>query len=465
MALNVRRLRFLAVHLLVDAIYLLVSPFVLLYVLVASRCFSRPKFRRGLWQKLGCVPVRESRIASFWIHAVSVGEVLAAAPLIEALRHRYPDWNVDVSVSTYTGFEVARKHLTGVDLFYFPLDPSPVVARVFRRRRPTVVVLIELEVWPNFLVTARRRRVPVLVANGRITERSARRYGYGGGVTASLFQLVSSYGVQNEVYRDRFSALGVGPERLQILGNLKYDRRPSPRVESAHALRQRLGWPSGERLVWVGGSTHPGEERTLWSVYLDLKREFPSLQLVLVPRHVERLSPGELASWSPPDAGAVEMVRWSAINVAVEMDGSSAANGPLGDLPLGEGHVLIVDTVGELEVLYAMADVVFVGGSLIPHGGHNLLEAAWLGKPIAFGPHYTNFQEEAEILLAAGAARCVEDAGRLVETVRGWLQDVGERQRVGEKAREVAEGLGGATQRHMKWIEQQLRLSLPGGDR
>ena len=446
--------RALAVHLVVDLFYLLVFPLVLLYLLVASRCFTRPKYRRGLGQKLGGVADRSDDRKSFWVHAVSVGEVLTALPLIEALRERFPSWNVDVSVSTYTGFDVARKKLTGIEVFYYPLDPSVIVARAFRRRRPTVVILVELEVWPNFLLTARRKGVPVLVANGRITARSAGRYSYGGRVTARLFRLVTSYAAQSEVYCGRFVRLGVEAERVQVLGNLKFDRRPSPRTVGAGELRRRLGWPKGRRSVLVGGSTHPSEERILWELYRRLKCELPELQLILVPRHIERLSPTELASWAPAGESSDNVVLWSRISAALESE-----DDPSGEGLLESDDVLVVDTVGELELFYAVADVVFVGGSLIPHGGHNLLEAARLEKPLVFGPHHANFQEEAKILLAADGARCVVDAAALEEALQGWLQDEDGRQRIGRNAREAAQGLGGATQRHVDWVEGQLRLA------
>ena len=446
--------RFFAVHLLVDLVYLLVSPLVLLSLLVVSRCFTRPKYRRGLGQKLGGVAVRDGDRNSFWIHAVSVGEVLTAVPLIEALRERFPSWSVDVSVSTYPGFEVARKKLTGVEVFYYPLDPSAIVARAFRRRRPTVVLLIELELWPNFLLTALRKGVPVLVANGRITARSARRYACGGRVTARLFRLVTAYAAQSEAYRERFVGLGVEAEQVRALGNLKYDRQPSPRTERASELRRRLGWPEGERSVFVGGSTHPSEERILWALYLRLKSELPELQLILVPRHIERLSPAELTSWRPSGSKSTDdLVLWSRVSARLESEGDSSC-----ERLLERDDVLVVDTVGELELFYAVADVVFVGGSLIPHGGHNLLEAARLEKPLAFGPHHANFQEEAAILLAADGARCVADADALEETLRGWLQDDDGRRRVGRNARDAAQGLGGATERHVEWVDEQLRL-------
>ena len=228
----------LASQLLVDLVYVLLSPLALLYVLVVSRCFLRPKYRRGLLQKLGFVARVPPGQTSFWVHAVSVGEVKTSLPLIRALQERFPDGHIGLSVATFTGFEVARKSLPHVDIFYAPLDLSLITARVFRRRRPTALVLVELELWPNFLMTARRRGVPVFVVNGRITERSARRYRKLSCLSRSLFRCVDGYAVQDEAYRERFLGLGVEPGRVEVLGNLKHDVQPAAVGEPALASAQ-----------------------------------------------------------------------------------------------------------------------------------------------------------------------------------------------------------------------------------
>lgn len=427
---------------LVDLLYLALAPFGLAYLLVASRGFTLPKFRRGLLSKFGRTPRREGSEPSFWVHAVSVGEVLTAQPLVEALRRAYPGWDVRVSVSTYTGFEVARKRLPDAVVFYFPADLSFVVRRFFRRHRPTCVILLELEVWPNFLLAAAREGVPVLVANGRVTERSARRYALAGPLARRFLNLVSSYGVQNETYRERFLRLGVEPGRVEVLGNLKHDREPAPAAARAPATRAALGWDFEGSAVLVAGSTHPGEEAAISALYERLASRHPNLRLVVAPRHVERLVSGEIERWGC----ARSFRRWSEFR-----DRLGGLTGGLGE------SVLVVDTLGELELFYALGDVVFVGGSLVPHGGHNLFEAARLGKPVVFGPSYQNFQEEGDALIAEGAAVRVEDERGLEAALERLLSSREERERLGRAARAVTDRLKGATARHIAWIERRLR--------
>lgn len=435
-----------ALGLVVDLVYLLAAPFVFLYWLVASRCFTRPKYRRGLLAKLGARPARPGREPSLWLHAVSVGEVLTAAPLMRALASRFPACPLRISTSTFTGMDVARQRF-GDDAFYAPVDFSPVVGRAFRLERPAAVVLLELELWPNFLLGARRRGVPVLVANGRLTERSARRYARGGRLTAWFFNLVDAYAVQNEEYARRFRDLGVDPGKVQVLGNLKHDREPSVDPERGLALRRLLGWPEGETVVLTGGSTHPGEERSLCALHAELLARDPRRRLVLAPRHVERLTEAEVSGWGAQGP----VIRWSTVR--------SAPAGVLKDQP---GAILLVDTLGELELFYALADLVFVGGSLIPHGGHNLFEAARLARPILFGPWHRNFQEEADLLLQEGAAVLVRDAADLAAAVERLGGRPDEARRLGEKAFAVTDRLRGATARHVEWLERQLQLPPAG---
>jgi 3-deoxy-D-manno-octulosonic-acid transferase len=437
----------LFLSLILDLCYLAAAPFLLACILVASRGFTRPKYRRGLLSKLWSTPRREGSGKSFWVHAVSVGEVLTAVPLLKRLREEYGDWDVRVSVSTFTGLEVAQKQLGNLPLFYFPFDLSPVVRRFFRRHRPTAIILMELELWPNFLLEAARRGVPVLVANGRITERSALRYSRGGWLTRRFFNWVDSFGAQNEDYRQRFLRVGVDPERVEILGNLKHDRGPAPIAAKGGETRDLLGWKAGEKMVLVAGSTHPGEEALVLSTYRQLLPGWGQLRLVLVPRHVERLVEGELDRWGEKKDF---LVRWSALRGA----SPEAAAATLGD------RVLVVDTLGELELFYSLADIVFVGGSLVHHGGHNVFEASRLGKPVLFGPHIANFKEEADLLLGEKAAICVRDGEELARVVDRLLSQAGEREELGRKAREVTGRLRGATDAHIAWIERHLRGAL-----
>ncbi len=434
----------------IDLLFLALSPLFLLALLVASRGFTLPKLRRGLWAKLGGgLPCREGSSPFLWVHTVSVGEVLTALPFIEALRGRFPECDVGVSVSTFTGFDLARERLGATPVFYFPLDVPFVVERFLRRLRPAAVILLELEVWPSFLLCARRRGVPVLVANGRITERSARRYRFGRGLTRRCFNLITSFGAQNEAYRERFLSLGVEPAKVEVLGNLKHDRGPSPAAARGAEMRARLGWPLEKTLVLTGGSTHAGEEKALCALHAALRPAEPQLRLVLAPRHVERLSAEEIARWGSSEP----VVRWS------EARGAIAARAVD---PPGPG-TLLVDTLGELEMFYAMADIVFVGGSLIPHGGHNLFEAARLQKAIITGPHYQNFQEEGDLLVAGRGAVLVAGEYELAAAVERLAKSPAEREDLAGNALAVTRRLGGATDRHLEWVERHLRLYLRSG--
>ena len=374
---------------------------------------------------------------------------MTVAPLLRAIRARFPAWDLCISVSTFTGLEVARKSLPGVPSFYSPLDVSLVVRRFFRRIRPHAVVLVELELWPGFLIEARLRGVPVLVANGRITARSAARYAKAGGLARGLFGLVRSYGAQGADHAARFQALGVPPDRVEVLGNLKHDRGVRPPPVAPGELRRRLGWEPAETVLLAAGSTHPGEEEAIVRIHDALRTSIPGLRLVIVPRHVERLDDAglELSRWG----GGDRLVRWSRVRTDL---------GPLADPARA---ILVVDTLGELESFYGAADIAFVGGSLVPHGGHNVLEASALGKPVLLGPHHANFRVEADLLAEAGGAVVVDDERALEHEIRRLAADPRAREDMGRKALETTRALGGALERHVEWLDRYLRLSSPAG--
>jgi len=427
----------------VDVLYLLLSPVILLVYMIASRFLMREKYRRGFLQKLGVVPVRERGKPSIWVHAVSVGEVRTVAPLVDELAERLPEYDISISVTTYTGFAVARKQFPDREILYAPFDLSICALLSFRRRRPDALLLVELELWPNFLLVAQACGVPVLVVNGRLTERSCRGYSRARWFGRFLFGLVDRYAVQNEEYAERFARLQVDEGRLEVLGNLKHDRETSVTEEDTAALRRRLGWPSGDAVVLVGGSTHPSEEELLCRILSELREVEPRLRLVLVPRHVERFSKPEEETWGADRS----IVRWSSIR-----DDESTA--PLDD------RILLVDTVGELEAFYAASDISVVGGSFIERGGHNVFEPAQLGRATCFGPNTSNFLDEVRVLLDADAARqVVED--ELSTCLRGWLESPEEHVAIGRRAADAVSECRGAVDRHATWVTETLQLSMP----
>jgi 3-deoxy-D-manno-octulosonic-acid transferase len=435
-----------------DALYLLASPFVVLALLWPSRFFTRRRYLAGAAEKLGRVAPRAGSAPCLWVHAVSVGEVRTALPLLRALIEALPGWDFALSTSTDTGRALASMELARLErspvAFYAPIDLSFSVARAFDAIRPAGVVLVELELWPNFLLEARRRGVPVLVVNGRLTERSARRYRRAGPLGRYLFSLPAAFAAQNASYQARFASLGVEPGRLAVLGNLKFDAA-APAATAASPLAS-LGWVEcgaagpGRPLV-MAACTHPGEEAAALEAAKDLIVRHPRLGLILAPRHVERAREvHDLAAGSGLGPAAL----WSRI------EGGAGPGG--GAAPL---RILVVDRIGVLDGFYRVADAVFVGGSLVPRGGHNLFEAARHGKAVLFGPSIFNFEDIAAPLLSHAAALQVSDARALGERLGELLDDPSRLQQLGERARQTCRELQGAVARHVEWIRGCLGAS------
>ena len=436
------RPRYFLLRLLYDAVFLLVmvagSPYFLYRLATASR------FRAGLAQRFGFVPLRASGKPRLWVHGVSVGETKAARPFVERFSSRHPDVEVVVSNTTQGGHELAARFFPGLFRFFYPLDFSPIVRRVMSRIAPSGIVLMELEIWPNFLLEARRRGIPVFVVNGKLSPRSFRGYRR---VRRCLpqFDWVNLYSVQNESFAGRFRDLGVGPDRIQVTGNVKFDevaiapRELPPDPEIAGILELRRG-----EKVLVGGSTHRGEEAALCRALRALRSgrgESPdsaSLCPILVPRHPDRaaevLDTAASEGFHPQRLSQVRRSR----------------------SPLPAGAVLVVDTIGELERFYAVADLVFVGGSLIPRGGHNVLEPAAMGKAVIVGPHTFNFVTEVALLAKGGALVQVADESGLVAAMGELLSNPAKRKAIGEKAVALIRQNQGATLRTVEAVEARL---------
>ena len=379
-------------------------------------------FRRMVLRRLGAdLPHPPAHgVRRVLVHGVSVGEVKAAQSLVASLE-REPGFEVVISTTTDTGAEVAGRLYPGHEVVRFPIDLSFVVARFLRRVAPYGVVLIELEVWPNFLRAANRCRVPVAVANGRITDKSYGHYRVFRHLLPQ-FNRISLICVQDEDYAARFAALDADPARIRITGNIKVDGlETGPRTCSAE-LERLLGGRAGQRVL-VAGSTHHPEERWVVDAW---QRGAPDARLLLVPRHPERTSDiaRELA------AAGVRVQRLSELRKGTAPDPT---------LPV------IVDTIGELEQVYALSDMVFVGGSLIPHGGQNMLEPAAQGRPVVYGPHVTNFAAEAALLERAGASVRVADVDALVAVFARWMADPHSSSQMSNAGRRAVEAQKGAT--------------------
>ena len=357
----------------------------------------RLHLRERLGHHRGGPPPRPSA----WVHAVSVGETMAAVPLVEGLRRLCPELPVTITTVTETGAAIARDRLAGAATHrYFPLDLPRPVERVIDAFQPRFLVVLETELWPNLFRALARRDIPVVVVNGRISDRSFRRYQWLGGLMRRLLDPISALAMQSAEDARRIIALGASPERVFVTGNLKTELAADP--PGAIAMWQRLLGLHGGRPLWIAGSTHRGEEEAVLDAHARARTQVGDLDLLVAPRHPERVPEVERVI-----AGrGLASVRRSALRG--QRDGDA---------------VIVLDTVGELAQLYALADVVFVGGSLVPIGGHNMLEPALRRKPVLFGPHTSNFRDAADALLEARAGLLVRDGPELGDAVADLLAD------------------------------------------
>lgn len=377
-----------------------------------------------------------------WIHAVSVGEAIAAAPLVEGLRRRWPALPLVVSTVTETGARVVRQRFAGLASHrYLPLDFPGASRRVIASIRPAFFVGMETELWPNLLRTLAALGVPAMVANGRLSDRSFRRYRLVRGAMRRMLADVSVFGMQSDEDARRVIALGATPERVVVTGNVKHEALPDP--AGAADLWRRLAGLAPQQLVWIAGSTHRGEEGAVLDAHVAARAKRPDLALIIAPRHPERV--GEVISLVT--ARGFTAVRRSALP---------------GSVPDRATTVIVLDTVGELAQLYSIADVVFVGGSLAPFGGHNMLEPAARAKPVLFGPHTTNFRDAATLLLDSEGGRLVHDSRELgVELIR-LLDDPLLRATSGEKAHAAVAAQHGAVGLTLELIERYLYPETTG---
>ncbi len=373
----------------------------------------------------------------FWVHAISIGEVEAARTFVPALAEAFPEAEIVISTTTMTGRERAEKLFPGRPIFHFPLDLAPCVLAALRRVRPTAVIQVESEWWPNFFFLAARRGVPLVCVNVRITEKGRRGYGRIRGLMAAVFNSTSAIGVQAEVYRERLLALGADAGRVYLTGQMKHDGVMfADQVPGAEDLAREVGL-SKQDLVLVAGSTAPEEDPILLAAYRDARRAFPNLRLVIVPRRPENF-----------DASAAAIVAVGCGLVRRSRPGDRAA-----DLV---PPVILGDTMGELMKWYGLATIVFVGRSLVPLGGSNPMEPGALGRPLLWGPQMFNFPVEAPALVQAGAAREVGDASALSAAVVDLLTHAERRRQMGDAARAAIRAMQGATARSIDLVRQAL---------
>ena len=415
-------------------------------LVVLWRGLSERSYWRGWGERFGRGEALPGAARGLWVHAVSVGEVQAASSLVAALRAEWPALPLVVTSATPTGRERARGVFAdGVDVRFAPYDLPWTLRAALRRLRPALLIIMEAELWPNLLHECVRARVPVLIASARISARSAARWAR----FASLLQPALGAGVtvaaQSAADARRFETLGVPAARVQVCGNVKFDRLASPTVRAnGQALRTRY---AGAQPMWVAGSTHPGEELAALAAHAALRAARGDALLVLAPRHRPRFD--EVARVL--DGSGEPWMRFSAAADIARPELAAA----------GGISVLLLDTLGELENFYAAADLAFVGGSLVPIGGHNLLEPAALGVATLTGPHQDNAPDIAQLLGANGALLVVRDGAELGAALIRLLGHPGERAHMAEAARATVEANRGALGRVLALVRERLAAERP----
>ncbi|HZR27852.1 MAG TPA: 3-deoxy-D-manno-octulosonic acid transferase [Terriglobales bacterium] len=426
------------------------------------RMVRHHKYRAGLWERLGFVPARlwsssdaardvtsyvsTRERGSIWIHAVSVGEVLAVGQLIKELRAANPDKRIFISTTTAAGQKLARERHGEQNVFYFPLDFAFAVRPYFKRLHPRLVVLAETEFWPNFLRLAKKSGASVAVVNARISDRSYPGYRRWRGILRRVLQNADLFLAQSDEDARRLVEIGARAERITVSGNLKFDVQPPQSVPLQQELKTRLQQAEAFPVL-VCGSTVEGEEFPLLGMFQQVLRKYPRAVMLLAPRHPERFDDvAQLVSSCgvPPETHPhlPGLTRWNFWRRS-QLDPQAALR----------GGVLLLDSIGELAAVYALATIAFVGGSLVPRGGHNILEPAYFGVPILVGPHVENFRDIIAIFQGANAAKTVrgfrvgDRKADLTEVVLQLLEDAVERQALGRRAAEVLRLHAGATAR------------------
>ncbi len=443
MTLRSSRVYLRTLQVVYDLLYVLLlvacSP-VVLVMLVASR-----RWRAGLFQRFGFCPERRGARPAVWIHGVSVGEVLAAKELVNLMAREMPSIDIVISTTTRAAQEAAKLAYPDRLVFYYPLDFSFATHRALRRIRPDLVVLMELEIWPNFLLSASLRGVPVLLANGRMSAKSERDYLRLQHFIPEPMDRIAHYCVQTEEYARRFRAVGVPDGRITITGSMKFDTVADDMPASVREqYARRLAVEPGA-FVLIGGSTHGGEEAVVLDAYAEIRRKDQRARLVLVARHPERFDEVEALV----KERGLPALRLSALRER--------------ELPREEvaAAVIVGDTMGELARLYSIADLVFVGGTLTRRGGQNMMEPAGLGKAVVVGPSTWNFRDPVELLLARGGLAQAADAAGVERELVALHADPERRRLLGERARGVCRESKGATRRILDILRDYVPPPAP----
>ena len=422
----------------VYVLYVLLTRLALPFALAADawKALRNPEQWNRVAQRLGFVPV-SPRARCLWVHAVSVGEVQAAASLLTALRGRHPDLPVTLSTVTPTGAQRARALFgDSVHHCFLPFDTPAAMRRFLDRVQPRLAVILETEIWPALYRELGRRGVPLVIGSARLSMRSVDRYRRAGALIREALADDVVIGAQSAVDAERFHAIGAPAGRVHVTGNIKLDLQiPEAAIDAGRDFRRRH---AAGRPVWIAGSTHEGEEDAALAAHAVACTRHPDALLVLVPRHPKR---------------------FEAVRTMLQRRGVSYAQRSSGGVPAEGDGVFLLDTLGELQTFYAAADVAFVGGTLVPVGGHNLLEPAVLGLPILAGPHTHNAPEIARLLADSGALTTVRNGDELAGQVSGFFDDPPRAAAVGRRGRGAVDASRGAVYRLVALIEPLLRSS------
>lgn len=410
----------------------LATPFIVLRLLFRGVRY-RDYHRR--WRERFGFALAPAVRGSLWVHAVSVGEVNAAEPLLKALRNSYPNAPLVVTTVTPTGSERVRQLFgDSVVHVYLPYDLPFAVSRFLKRVRPRLAVIVETEIWPNLYFACGKRGIPMLIVNARLSERSLRGYRPLNGIVRQALRSVRVIAAQSQTDAARYRLLGADPSTILVSGNMKFDMPvPFDAVNAGSHLREQWG---RLRPVWIAGSTHEGEELPVLEAHLNVLKRLPDALLLIAPRHPER---------------------FKMVENSVRSLGFTLATRSSDRVPSAAHQVFVIDSMGELMPFYAASDLAFVGGSLVPIGGHNVLEPAAMSRPVLVGPYTFNFEEITLTLIKEGGAERIngkEDLG--AKTLR-LLLDHSRRERMGERARHVFDSERGAVKRVMELIDQQLQ--------
>jgi len=458
---------------LLNLMYLLLIVFSLPWLLVQA--VRKGKYREGYAAKFfGLVPRRASRKTCLWLHAVSVGEVNLLAPLLLMIEQERPDWECVISTTTATGMALAKKKYPRQTVFYCPLDFSWAVSAAMRRIRPDVLVLAELELWPNLIRAARQTGARVAVINGRLSEHSFHGYRRIRPLVARLLRQLDVVAAQDETYAERFRLLGTWPERACVTGSMKYD---GAQTDRANPTTQRLAELAGfadDDIVLLAGSTQEPEEAMALDAFRALSPQWPQLRLVLVPRHPDRFD----AVAKLLDVSGIPWQRRTALDHKAATGGRAEepatggraeepATGPscAGGATTGRGfmaRVLLVDVVGELGAWWGTAQIAFVGGSIGSRGGQNMIEPAAYGAAVSFGPNTWNFRDIVAMMLAREAAVVVDNGEQFTAFVRRCLQQPDYAATLGERAKTLVLSQLGATQRTFQMLDALVQRRCAG---